>query len=83
MAEKIKQLRAVQAAFLSFLENHPPAQFSSNLRRMVMDHLRQELKEGVVPLHLEEFLRGLNDLLDLLDMAAKDFPDHTVGKIGE
>lgn len=74
MADKIKQPRVVQTAFLSFLENHPPAQFSSNLRRMLLDHIRHELKEGVIPVYLDEFLRGLNDLIDLLDMAAKEFP---------
>jgi hypothetical protein len=72
MAKKMKPARAIQNGFLIFLENHPPAQFSSNLRRMVLDYVQYELKEGAIPLYLDELLYGLNEFFDLLDTAAKD-----------
>jgi hypothetical protein len=71
---KVKLSKGLQEEFISFLENHPPQQFSSRLRSMIFEYMRYELKAGTTPLDFDDFLWSLNDLFDLLDKAAKEFP---------
>jgi hypothetical protein len=54
-----------------FCETHYPGRVSSNLRRMLLDYLDNELQVGI-PCYLEELLFQLNDLFDLLDTAAQE-----------
>ncbi len=54
-----------------FCENHYPDRVSRNLRRMLLDYLDNELQIGI-PNYLEELLFQLNDLFDLLDVAAEE-----------
>jgi hypothetical protein len=74
MNKQFKLTQKLKTDFLNFLETHPPDRFSNNLRSMVLDYLRYELQAGTMPLYLDDFLWSLNDLFDLLDTAAKEFP---------
>lgn len=54
-----------------FCETHYPGRVSSNLRRMLLDYLDNELRIGI-PVYLDELLWQLNDLFDLLDLAQQE-----------
>jgi len=71
---KVRSSKKLKKEFASFIENHPPAEFSSRLRYVFLDWLRYEEKAGTAPLFLYDFLWSMNDLFDLLDEAAKEFP---------
>jgi hypothetical protein len=73
MEKQARLTKSLKKEFRNFLEYHPPAQFNSDLRRMVLDYVRYELRAGIIPLYLDDFLWRLNDLFDLLDIAAKEF----------
>lgn len=74
MGKKNKLSKKLKKEFRFFLENHPPQQFSSRLRAVFLDYLRHEARSGTSPLFLHDFLWSINDLFDLLDIAAKEFP---------
>jgi hypothetical protein len=73
MPKEIKISRNLRDEFHNFLSTHPPAQFSNDLRRLVIDYLDDAVKKGIFPTYLDNFLWPLNDLLDLLDTATKEF----------
>lgn len=54
-----------------FFEDHPAAELNVNLRRILLDYLRIELRSAV-PLFTEELLSSLYDLFELLDLAAEE-----------
>jgi hypothetical protein len=54
-----------------FLDHHPPRPFSAALRRMLLDYMCDKVKIGF-DTEFGNLLWGLNDLLDLLDTAAKE-----------
>lgn len=68
---KVKLSREMKKEFASLLEQHPPQQFSTDLRRMLLDYMVAEVEIGF---HIEfrRLLWALNDLFDLLDAAAKE-----------
>ena len=59
---------------LMLSEAHPPAQFTANLRRMVLDSVHHQITTGILSIYLDDLLWSLNDFFDLLDEAAKEFP---------
>lgn len=61
-----------QKEIIDFFTNHPPAQLSLNLRRVLLDYLRYELKAGEIPVFLDEFLADINDLVELFDLALEE-----------
>lgn len=61
-----------QKEIIDFFTNHPPAQLSLNLRRVLLDYLRYELKAGEIPVYLDEFLADVNDLFELFDLALEE-----------
>lgn len=71
---KVKLSGKLKKEFALLVEQHPPKQFSTNLRRMLLDYMVAEVEIGF---HIEfrRLLRALNDLLDLLDAAAKEMED--------
>lgn len=54
-----------------FFEEHPATELSQNLRRILLDYLRIELRSAV-PLFAEELLSSIYDLFELLDLAAEE-----------
>lgn len=57
-----------------FFEYHPAHQLNQNLRRVLLDYLRIELRSGI-PLFTEELLSSLYDLFDLLDEVSEQTKD--------
>lgn len=58
-----------QKELIQFFEYHPPVRLSRNLRRVLLDFLRYELRTGA-PFYLEHLLWDSYNLFDLLDKAA-------------
>ena len=60
--------KVLKQQFTSFIECHPPQQFSAGLRRLVFDFISSQVDTGF---HIEfnRLLWSLNDLFDLLDEA--------------
>jgi hypothetical protein len=54
-----------------FFEDHSPSELNINLRRILLDYLRIELRSAV-PLFTEELLSSFYDLFELLDLAAEE-----------
>lgn len=71
---KVKLSREMKEEFAQLLEQHPPQQFSTDLRRMLLDYMGAQVEIGF---HIEfrRLLWALNDLLDLLDIAANGMED--------
>lgn len=59
---------------IDFFEEHPPLRLSRNLRRVLLDFLRIELKTHV-PLFTNDLLWDLYDFFELLDTAAIETKD--------
>jgi hypothetical protein len=75
-----KQLTPALAKELSrYFATHNAAKLSRNLRCMLLDYLAYELRVGV-PLYTEELLWQLNDLFELLDLAAQETNEWHVAK---
>lgn len=51
-----------------FFEDHSATELNINLRRVLLDYLRIELRSAV-PLFTEELLSSLYDLFEILDLA--------------
>lgn len=63
-----------------FFEDHSAQELNINLRRILLDYLRIELRSAV-PLFTEELLSSLYDLFELLDLAAEETAQwHKTGK---
>jgi hypothetical protein len=79
MSKKNKLPKKLKKELRNFLEYHSPAEFSAKLRRVVLDYTQYELRAGIIPLYLDNFLWSLNDFFDLPDIAAKEFtkPSHS------
>ncbi|HEV8286872.1 MAG TPA: hypothetical protein VGQ09_21330 [Chitinophagaceae bacterium] len=73
MEKQIKLSANLKTEFHNFLNTHLPAQFSNNLRRMAFEYMHDALAKGMFPTYLNDFLWRLNDLLDLLELAEKEF----------
>jgi HEPN domain-containing protein len=56
---------------VKFFEVHPPRRVSRNLRRVLLDYLRDQLETGS-PLFIDELLWDMYDLFDLLDIATTE-----------
>ncbi|MEP6676557.1 MAG: hypothetical protein ABJA78_15455 [Ferruginibacter sp.] len=56
---------------VNFIETHPPEDFSRNLRRIVLDYIRQQVDIGM-PIYMKTFLHAVYDLFELLDVAAAE-----------
>lgn len=54
-----------------FFEDHSASELNVNLRRILLDYLRIELRSAV-PLFTEELLSSLYDLFEVLDLAAAE-----------
>jgi hypothetical protein len=54
--------------FIAFIENHPPAQVSRRLRRLLMDYISSQLATGL-PNDFHICLWDLYELFELLDHA--------------
>ncbi len=67
---KHKLPKPLKKELIAFFENHPPAQFGTCLRSMLLDYLRHEIEIGA-PTYMHRFLWSVNDFLDLLDTAQK------------
>jgi hypothetical protein len=55
----------------NLFEDHDPSSLSKNLRRILLDYLRIELRSSV-PLFTEELLASIYDLFEILDLAAEE-----------
>ncbi len=71
---KVKLSRELKEEFASLLEQHPPQQFSTDLRRMLLDYMVAEVEIGF-HIKFRSLLLALNDLFDLMDAAAKEIKD--------
>jgi hypothetical protein len=73
-----RQLSPVlEKELISFFSEHPPKRLDRNLRRVLLDFLRRELKSGS-PFYLQDLLWDTYYLFELLDLAAwetRDWPD--------
>jgi hypothetical protein len=72
--EKSKELiltKTLKEAFIQFLEYHPAKRFSKNLRRMLLMHLSHI--EAVESIYLDETLRDLEGLFNLLDIVEEEW----------
>jgi hypothetical protein len=72
--EKDKKLvlnKNLQEAFIQFLEYHPAKRFGKNLRRMLLMHLSHT--EAVESIYLDETLRDLEGLFNLLDVVEEEW----------
>lgn len=78
MEKKFELYQELKREFHNFLDTHPPAQFSNDLRRLVFDYMNDALQKGIFPLYLNDLLYAINDFLDLLDTAAKQFPSSKI-----
>lgn len=54
-----------------FFEDHSAQELNTNLRRILLDYLRIELRSAV-PLFAEELLSSLYDLFEVLDLVAEE-----------
>lgn len=54
-----------------FFQDHPATELSQNIRRILLDYLRIELRSAI-PLFTEELLSFLFDLFELLDLVAEE-----------
>jgi hypothetical protein len=66
--------KTLKEAFIQFLEYHPAKRFSKNLRRMLLMHLSH--MEAVESIYLDETLRDLEGLFNLLDIIEEDRDRH-------
>lgn len=65
-ANKPALSKAMQEAFVHFLENHPAKRLSKNLRRVLLEYLMQN--EAGQSIYLYETLMDLHGLFELLDV---------------
>jgi hypothetical protein len=56
---------------IRFFVVHPARRVSRNLRRVLLDYLRDQLETGV-PLFIDELLWDMYDLFDVLDVATTE-----------
>jgi hypothetical protein len=63
--------KTLKEAFIQFLECHPAKRFSKNLRRMLLMHLSH--LEAVESIYLDETLRDLEGLFNLLDIVEEEW----------
>jgi hypothetical protein len=56
---------------VKFFAVHPPRRVSRNLRRVLLDYLRDQLETGA-PLFVDELLWDMYDLFDVLDIATTE-----------
>lgn len=70
-----KHSQQLQEGFLAFIDNYPPDQFLTFLRRMLLDYLAAKTKTGL-PADFSEFLHGLYDLFELLELAGREQNNH-------
>jgi hypothetical protein len=68
---KKKLTPGLKLALRQFFETHDAERVNRNLRRMLLSSLENELRVGV-PLYFDEWLWQVNDLFELLDIAAKE-----------
>ncbi len=68
---KKKLTPELKHALRQFFETHDAERVNSNLRRMLLSSLENELHVGV-PFYFDEWLWQVNDLFELLDTAAKE-----------
>jgi hypothetical protein len=68
MPKQYRLRKKLKTKFRNFLGNHPPAEFSANLRRLLLDFMASQVNIGF---HIEfnRLLCSLNDLFDLLELA--------------
>ena len=73
---KVKLSVELKENVASFLEHHPPQQFSADLRRLLLDFMASQINIGF---HIEfnRLLCSLNDLFDLLDLAETEIKKQT------
>lgn len=75
-AKKLVLNKTLKEAFIQFLEYHPAKRFSKNLRRMLLMHLSH--LEAVESIYLDETLRDLEGLFNLLDIVEEEWKPHPV-----
>lgn len=63
-----------------FFEDHSAKELNINLRRILLDYLRIELRSAV-PLFTEELLSSLYDFFELLDLAAEETSEWHAGNV--
>lgn len=71
---KIKEpilTKAMQKAFIHFLEHHPAKRISKNLRRVLVEYLMQN--EAGQSIYLCEILMDLHGLFELLDIVEEEW----------
>jgi hypothetical protein len=61
---------------VKFFAVHPPRRVNRNLRRVLLDYLRDQLETGV-PLFIDELLWDMYHLFDVLDIATTETRDGT------
>jgi hypothetical protein len=66
-------------ALTRYFATHHAAKLSRNLRCMLLDYLAHELRIGV-PVYTDELLWQLQELFDLLDLAAQETNEWHVPK---
>lgn len=60
--------KALSDEFLNFIETHPPAIFSRDMRRTLLDYLQRQVDVGM-PLYMSAFLHAMYDFFELMDAA--------------
>jgi len=68
MAKQYRLRKKLKTKFRNFLGHHPPAEFSANLRRLLLDFMASQVNIGF-HIDFNRLLCSLNDLFDLLDLA--------------
>jgi hypothetical protein len=65
----------LSSELLKFFNAHSPATFNSKLRSIILDYYDWKIQNDNIPSFCEDFLWTLNDFLDILEIAAKEFND--------
>ena len=63
--------KPLKQELIRFFETHAPQSFSRNLRRMLLQHLQQQISIGF-DIQMGNFLWSLNEFFELMDVAAKE-----------
>jgi hypothetical protein len=78
----LKLSRELKEQLALFIEQHPPREFSSSLRNLVLDYISHKVNVGF-PLGFGKFVWSLSDLFDLLETAAETMANEEANEVNE
>jgi hypothetical protein len=70
-AMDIKLSRHCRELISQFIQAHPPQTFSSQLRQVLLQYIEYELRMGIYPLWLPEFLAAVGELFEILEVGER------------